>query len=191
MTDHPPLSAAAVVAGLNLSDDAQKLLRPNTTAEAYFDALVNAGLFADAIRVVVRLMTPKQAVWWGCLCGWAAKRANTGPAVRAAAVWLRDPTDANRRAAGDVAKSIGVATLGGLLASAVFHAEGSVSAPGATPIASPPGLTGTLIGTMVLAGTAARAADPAGIRRKLLAIAVEVYRGTNVWTGSHRHPATV
>lgn len=191
MTDHPPLSAAAVVAGLNLSDDAQKLLRPNATAEAYFDALVTAGLFADAIRVVVRLMTPKQAVWWGCLCAWAAKRANTGPAVRAAAVWLRDPTDANRRAAGEVAKAVGPATLGGLLASAVFHAEGSVSAPGATPVASPPELTGTLIGTMVLAGTAARAADPAGIRRKLLAIAVEVYRGTNVWTGSPRHPATV
>jgi hypothetical protein len=188
MTASPPAprSPQEVCDGLDLSDEARALLRPKISAEVYFDDLIKAGHHADAIRYVARLMPAKRAVWWGCLCTWAVARPQPKPAaedaLRAAVAWLLAPTDENRRAAGTAGLNAGPNTPAGMLGSAAFVSEGSMSAPKQPEVLPEPHLPGSLVaGAVITAARQAGAAKTAGLFRQFLALAVDVYRGANSW----------
>jgi hypothetical protein len=175
-----------LTADLKLSNEARTLLRPEMTVVEYFDVLVKGRLFPDAVRVISRAMTPKEAVWWGCLCIWSTARPQASPkvetAVRAAVKWLREPTDEHRRAAGAAATSAGDTTPAGMIAMAAFFAEGSVAPVGQPKVQADPHTSGTLVAEAVLAISRTAGPEPAGgpLVRQFLAIAVEVFRGANL-----------
>lgn len=183
---HSVLPAADLVRGIKLTDEAQAKLRPGVSAEVYFDDLTKSGLHADAIRVLSRLLAPRSGVWWGCLCAWEAmaprKRELDEAAIAAVVMWLKDPTDENRRAAGAAAKSAGRTTAAGLVGSAAYYSEGSIATPGKTEVPTKPEFTPKLVASAVL--TAARsggASQTTPRMRQYLVIGTEVYRGKNTW----------
>lgn len=178
-------SAQETVGDMKLSDDGRKLLRPDLTGVEFFDQLVKAKLFSDAVRLIARVMTTKEAVWWGVLCVWTTARprpaAPTDGAVRAVMTWLREPTDANRRAAGKAGTAAGATTPIGLVATAALMADGSLTPAGQPEVKPDPNLPATLVAEAVLAlSRTAGAATPGGpLLRQFLAIAVDVFHGTN------------
>ena len=178
--------AVEVCRGIDLSDEGAKLLSGNPTGQQFFDALNKAGLYTDAVRVLARLLAPRDGVWWGCLCAWAVGRSPAGEAsIQAAVRWLQDPTDAHRRAAGDAGKTAGPATAAGMVGTAAFLAEGSMSPAGQTDVPTKPELTPKLVSSAVLAAArSSGAAATAPHLRQYLAIGVDVFRGTNRWTTS-------
>ncbi|MBA4191481.1 MAG: hypothetical protein C0467_26170 [Planctomycetaceae bacterium] len=187
-TIRPPRPAQELVGDLKLSDDARKLLRPDMTVVDYFDALVKALHFPDAVRLVARAMTPKQAVWWGTLCIWATARPQprtTEAAVHAVVKWLREPSDANRRAAGAAGTAVGSTTPAGLVATAAFLAEGSLATEGKPEVKPDPRLAATLVAEAVLALSRTAGHEPPGgpLVRQFLVVAVDVFRGTNIPEG--------
>ena len=180
---------AELVRDLELSEAARKLLVPGIAAEAYFDAMVKAELYPDTIRYTARLLSGPQGVWWGCLCVWhAAKPAGGSPgaaAVRAAVAWLREPTDAHRRAAGDAGKAAGPADPAGLLGYAAFLSDGSMSPAGQTEVKPPPGAAAVCVANAVLGASRVGPASGTAHRQKtFLGLAVDVYRGANTWANA-------
>ncbi len=183
----PPKTPRELSEGLDLSDEAKARLTPGVTSAAYFDALVAAALYPDAIRFTARLMDKPQAVWWGCLCAWHAARGGATDeekaALKAVVVWLRGPTDEARRAAGDAGKAAGGTTPAGMLGYAAFMAEGSMSPPGKPEVPPKPTFTADFVAQAVLG--ASRKGGAAGVRdrqKTFLTRAVEVIRGTNKWS---------
>jgi hypothetical protein len=172
--------------GLDLHDESRALLRPGLTAEGYFDELIKAGQVADAVRYVSRLLPAKRSVWWGSLCVWAVARPQPKPAAEAAlqavVTWLLTPTDENRRAAGAAGQESGPHTPAGMLASAAFLSEGSMSPPKQPEVLPKPHFTSAMVSGAVLgAARMAGVAKTARLMRQFLALAVDVYRGTNTW----------
>lgn len=184
-----PKPAPEAVGDMKMSDAGRALVRPDITGVELFDRLVKARLFPDAVRLIARALTPPEVVWWGCLCVWAAPRpepaAATEAAVRAAVAWLRDPTDDRRRTAGAVGSVAGPTTPAGLIATAAFLADGSISPPDQPAVKADPHLPGTLVAEAVLGLSRAAGPDPDGgpLVRQFLAIAVEVFRGANTPAG--------
>jgi len=189
LSSRPPRPAQELVGDLKLSDDGRKLLRPDMTVVEYFDALVKARQFPDAVRFVARVMTPKQAVWWGTLCIWATARpqptTKMAAAVHAVGKWLREPSDVNRRAAGVAGTAVGSTTPAGLIATAAFLAEGSLAPEGKFEVKPDPRLSATLVAEAVLALSRSAGHAPSGgpLVRQFLVIAVDVFRGTNTPEG--------
>jgi hypothetical protein len=179
--------AQEVCAGLELSEAATKLLKPGLTAGEFFDALVRANLLTDAIPYTARLLPKKAAVWWGCLCVWNVARpapsAKIEAALQSVVKWLRDPSEENRRACDAAAKTVGNNQAAGMLATAAFLSEGSMSLPGQPVVKPEPHFTAKLVGQAVLAASReGRASQMEPRQRQFLATAVEVYRGKNLPT---------
>ncbi|WP_431308523.1 DUF6931 family protein, partial [Azospirillum oryzae] len=76
--------AAEAVAGLDLSAEAKALFAPNAPTSAYLKALIDAELYADAIRLLGIALPRREAVWWGCLAARGALPAEPAPADGAA-----------------------------------------------------------------------------------------------------------
>lgn len=191
-TTPKPVLAVDVAKGAKLSDSAQKLLQPDVTIEQYFDSLNRAQLYPDGIRFLARLLTPKSAIWWGCLCVWAGvdsqERVAVERVLRAVIQWLREPQDEHRRAVAAVAQEIGHATAAGMLGKAVFLSEGSISLPGQPDVLAKADSAAQLVTLSIL--TAARFAGASatlGQMRQFLAIGVEVYQGKNSWERAKPH----
>jgi hypothetical protein len=133
-------------------------------------------------------MPAKRAAWWGCLCLWTVARpqpkAAAEAALRAVVTWLLTPTDETRRAAAAAGQAAGANTPAGMLGTAAFLCEGSMSAPKQPEVLPEPHLSGTLAsGAVLTVARQAGAAKTAGLLRQFLALAVDVYRGANSWEG--------
>lgn len=124
-----------------LSEPARALAAGARAPQALVDALATHGLWSDALQVVAHLLAPRDAVWWGCLCGWYACRPKPMEAeaegFRALMAWLQDPNEANGRAARVAAEKAGVGTPPGALGMAAFWCGSTLSKP-ALPGVEPP-----------------------------------------------------
>ncbi len=102
--------------------------------------LVRAHRF-DAIVYTACLLPRREGVWWGCQCVRALGGNHADDALLAAEAWVRDPEEAQRRAALEVAGcgDTGVATT--WLALAAGHSGGSVTAEGSLPVRASPDAT--------------------------------------------------
>jgi hypothetical protein len=102
--------------------------------------LVRAHRF-DAIVYTACLLSRREGVWWGCQCVRALRGSQADDALLAAEAWVREPEEAQRRAALEIAASgdTGVATT--WLAFAAGHSGGSVTAEGSLPVRASPNAT--------------------------------------------------
>ena len=84
----------------------------DTPSSAYVDKLVAQGQWADAIAFIAHLLPRREAVWWAAQCVRKEPKAFTiqeEPLVAAAEGWVREPSEANRKAAlvlGDAANAM-------------------------------------------------------------------------------------
>jgi len=176
----PARLAADVARPLALSDEAKGLLAPAATARQFFDALVGAALPEDAIRFLAAALPKREAVWWGlsCVKDRIPKPAPAPAAALAAAErWVKDPSEANRRAAGDAAPLAGYGTPAGCLAAGAFWSGGSLAPPNLPPVPPRDDLTGQAVAGALLLSAVADPPTAAAARQQFLALGADLAAG--------------
>lgn len=145
---------AGLAQGAGVSDEAKALLLPDDTPPAYVARLVAEGFPGDAVRVVSALLPAREGVWWGWTCSRKAvgDTATEAVIVAFAAIerWLRDPTDANRRAAMDAGEAADFGTPAGCVALATFFSGGSIAPANVDPVPPPPFVSGKALAAAIL-----------------------------------------
>ena len=165
------LDPAAKTASLELieragvSDEAVARLESEANPRRNVEALLAAGLPADAIRVIAQALPKNYAVAWACSC---LKRVldpdspadeEERDAIRTVEAWLADPSEKNRQAALDFAERRGFATAGCWLAAAAGWSGGSLAPKGYTEIPPPDAVTGHAVHGALQLAAARRGAE--------------------------------
>jgi hypothetical protein len=148
------LRAIEVVRPIRLSDEARGLLNENQSIDEFRSLLETNRKYRDAIRVAALTLKKQDAVWWGCLCLSSAFKpeppmAEAG-ALQAAINWAKNPSEENRRAAGDAGDKVGADTPSGSLALAAFFSGGSIAPEDLPDFAPEPFLTAKSVASAVL-----------------------------------------
>jgi hypothetical protein len=139
----PPVSQTAVQLGAaaGLDGEARALLREAMSPREYVDALVGAGRFADAVRVIAHALPKRESVWWAWVCARRAAGEECPPPLRAALdaaeKWIAQPAEDNRRAAMRAGETAGFDTPAGCACLAAFLSGPSMAPPEAPAV--PPG----------------------------------------------------
>jgi len=139
-----PSTAADFAKHVELDEDAQALLQGQQPPAKFLDLLIDAELFADAIKFLAIWLPKPDAVAWAGQClrdvfgdNLTAKEEN---AMQAAMQWASEPNDENRRAAGAAGEAAGYDRPAGLLGAAAFVSGGSLGAADLEPVPPPEGL---------------------------------------------------
>lgn len=125
-------------AEMELSAPARARLDPAQPPQVAVRTLLDGGQPQDALKLLARLLPKRYVVAWLCQC---ARGEALEPEDRAGAAlaekWVREPSEANRRAAFAFAQAGGYASLGAWLAAAVAWSGGSL-APASQETPVPP-----------------------------------------------------
>jgi hypothetical protein len=137
-----PAPAAAVVRDCRLVSEA-------------IDLLEAAGFLLEATRVLAHALPKREAVWWACMCA-----AHTAPpglpeadrlAREAAELWVRHPTDKNRREAMRLAEATSYEEPETWPAVAVFWSGDTIAAEDQPAVPPTPHIAGKAVaGTIYL-----------------------------------------
>jgi hypothetical protein len=136
-TTHARPAQLSLVATCTYLEFAEETAAPAATAKSP-DELINKmakeGKFLDALRLRAYLLTKREAVWWGYLCvrddlDQPLPRAQM-PALEAAATWVMEPDEKNRRAAEVRAAAVKYSGVGATLALSAFWSDGSIAPEG-------------------------------------------------------------
>jgi hypothetical protein len=186
----PAPRAADIAAGVDLAEAALAQLDDQVSAPAFFDRLIQSELRLDAARFLAHALPPRSAVWWawGCAKQAAGEEppATVARSLEATRVWLAEPTDARRHAAGDVGRAVDDPDAAAFSALAAFYSEGDMNPPGGppgqAPTPPPPGVAARLAAGAV--GLAALGDDPDGMAERMdlyLKQGRQVARKSGVW----------
>jgi hypothetical protein len=121
------------------------------------DRLEQAGLMAEAARLVAHALPAREAVWWACACSRHTAASGDQPATEtavreAAEAWVRRPTDELRRAAMKEAEKAGFRSPEAWAAVAAFWSGDSMAPPEAPKVPPQPHFTGLAVaGAIALA----------------------------------------
>jgi hypothetical protein len=127
----------SLVATCTYLEFAEEVSAPAATVKSP-DELINQmaaeGKFLDALRLRAYLLTKREAVWWGYLCvrddlDQPLPNAQIA-ALEAAAAWVADPDEKNRRAAEERAAALKYSGVGATLAHSAFWSDGSIAPEG-------------------------------------------------------------
>ena len=179
---HEP-TAQEIAAAVHLEKPARALLRESQTAVEYIEVLAAEGHFADAGRVLARLLSPREAVWWACQCARQALPETPIPgwieALDGAEKWVREMTDESRRATEPLAHEAGIATAAGCAAMAAFMSGGSIAAPDAPPVTPPPSVVSQFAaGSILVSALTPEPSEAPEKHRRFLKQGIELYRST-------------
>ncbi len=179
--------AVDVCRSLNLGDEAREELRPDLTVRRFAGVLLDAELPGDAMKVVARAFPKREAVWWACLCvrrTFAPRELEGKDApLLAAEKWARDPSESNRRAAGQAAEVQNHETPQALAAQAAFWSGGSLASPEVEQVV-PPGEDFTAMGVAGAVSLAPAKKEPERMMeryRAYLTLAEAVDSGAECW----------
>jgi hypothetical protein len=186
ITPPQPALARDVADRFALSDEARALLRPDHKPAQFFALLGRRELFRDAVRFAAHYLPKRQAIWWGCLCAWELFRPQTPPAeesaFRTVVDWVREPSEAHRRAALSAAQTAGTRTLSRPLAMAVFSAEGSLSPPDCPIVEPDENQTALFVAAaVILAGQLAPRRHRTTFQHHFLELAADLSQGHGLW----------
>lgn len=139
----------------------------------YYHALREADRLDDAVRFLAQALLRYESV------AWAARVVRDNPpaaghspeeaaVIRAALLWVQDPSDLRRRAAFDAAEAArGDAGAGIILGYAAFLSGGSLAPENLEPVLPPPESAGRLAGAAIMLATTYAADRPAALRSAL------------------------
>lgn len=187
---HPANRATRAPAELGelaaIGDEAKVLLAPTHSHSAFVQAMADAGHHADAIRYVAHALPRREGVWWAWVTAKRAAGAEPPPKIRAVLEaterWIAQPTDANRRAAYQLAEAAEFGTAAGCAGLAAFFSGESLAPPNIQAV--PPGefdAAKAITGAIMLAAVAS---EPEKAQEKLqasLAQGLDVASKINLW----------
>jgi len=137
--DTPAHAYAEACEQMQVDPRARAVLQPSMTPRQAVQALLEAGHVQAALQLAARLLPKRYVVAWLCQC---ARDEPLPPEARAGAAlaerWLREPGEANRRAAFEYANAGGYASLGAWLAASAGWADGSLAPAGQHASVPPP-----------------------------------------------------
>jgi hypothetical protein len=158
----PPLAKlriaklADVLPRLDLAPPTAALLAGCPDAAAAFLLLQERGIPVDACKLAAHALPGREAVWWACMCARHTAPAEPAAAAQAlltaAELWVRKPTDENRRAAFALALESGFQSPEAWAAVAAFWNGDSMSPLGQPVVPPPPDAPGRAVaGAVALA----------------------------------------
>ncbi|MCI0703528.1 MAG: hypothetical protein L0241_20805 [Planctomycetia bacterium] len=170
---------------LPLTDAAKSLITPTLSARQFFDMLAaQPQLAEDAIRFLAVALPKREAVWWALLC---VRSALLKPppealkAISAAEGWVKQQTEASRRACGEAAELAGHGTAGGCLADAAFWSGGSLTPAHLAVIAPREDLTSIAVAAAILLAAVIDPENAVANRAKFVALGLDVANGKLKW----------
>jgi hypothetical protein len=140
---------AGLLPRLDLPVAPRAAIKACTTVPVALEALEAGGFLLEAARLIAYALPKREAVWWACMCS-----VHTAPpdlaesdraAREAAEVWVRQQTDASRRAAMERAQASEFATPEAWSAVAAFWSGDSMAPEGQAAVPPAPHLTGTAV----------------------------------------------
>ena len=167
--------AGQVVSALGWDDDDDHVAAGDTALKpkAYFDALVDAGRYADAINFLGLALPRFEAVAWAARAvqdirqGTAKPRTPEAAALKAALLWIQDPSEQRRRAAYEAAEACTKNSAEKLAAFAAFFSGGSIAPAEQPAVPAPRDAAGRFASGAVLAA-ASQAKDIATALKQAL-----------------------
>lgn len=94
------LTAAELLKNIDLSEEAEGHLVPDTAPEVSIDRLMEAGLYPDSIKLLAHGLPKREAVWWACLATRDVQTPETDQdnidALIAAESWAKRPSEESR-----------------------------------------------------------------------------------------------
>ena len=179
-----PKLAADIARPLNLSDAGRALVAPTHTARQYLDALTAANHHDDALRFLAAALPKRESVWWGICCVKEAMKTMPEPQAKALAAaerWVKDPNDANRRAAGATSDVSGVGNPPGALALGAFVSGGSLAPTNVPAVPPREDLTGQAVGGALVLASITHPETSETTKKRFLALGGEIAAGKNRW----------
>jgi hypothetical protein len=177
----PPKTVEEIARPLPLSEPAKARIPQATTPRALLDLLIADGLIDDAIRILAHALPKREAVGWGCLCVRPSFGPQTLPpeieAIEAAELWVKDPSEPNRRGAGKASESADVSTAAGCLAVSAFWSGGSLAPPNLPAVPPRDDLTAQAVAGAIMMASVVVPVETAKRRREFLTIGMDVASG--------------
>lgn len=150
----PPRPAAVYTRGFVWSDEAAALLEDELSPADYWDRLVSAALFTDAIRFLAAWLPKPAAVGWACAClrevGGASQSPTARAALEAAEAWAAEPEEAARRKAEAAAEACDYSGPEASVALAAFWSGGSLLGDDLPPVMPPETATAQVVSTALI-----------------------------------------
>ncbi len=161
-----PRTAAEYCERVKLGEDAKPLLTDDPAPAAFFESLVAAELFSDALLFLACWVPKPDAVRWGCDCVAGLLGDSLTPmesaALEAAQSWAEDPSEENCRAAEAAAERSGFEGPVSWLALGAFWSGRSLAPPDLPEVPPDAGLTAQAVAAALL--MAATQGDPGAAR---------------------------
>jgi hypothetical protein len=179
------LSAAdfpALLPRLDLPAAAKVVVQSCATAIEALPALEAGNFLLEAARLVAHALPKREAVWWACMCALHTAPTDLPEADRlareAAELWVRQQTDATRRAAMERAQAVEFGSPEAWSAVAAFWSGDSMAPEGLPAVPPAPHLTGTAV-----AGSIALAAVRGDVSRRAARLRRFLDSGRNIASG--------
>lgn len=134
--------AAEVCANFDLTKESQVLLCDGMRPRDFVEALIKNKQYMAGIDFMAHALSPREAIWWGCLCMQQACGNNLSAPERAASMaavqWVLRPTEESRVGARCSAQATRAGSPAGALAMAANQTGGSLISPDIPPMAPEP-----------------------------------------------------
>jgi hypothetical protein len=170
---------------LALGPAAAGLAPEKLSPRQFLDALISRERFAEAVRFLAYALPKREAVWWACMVirqlG-EPREAKLIVSLQAAEQWVRDPADANSRAAFAASKEAGLDSPAGCAALGAFLGGASLAPPNLAVVAPGPFMGARAVaGAVMLAAVQSEPQRAAERYRRFLALGFEVAGGSQSW----------
>jgi hypothetical protein len=133
----PARTAAEICKECELDPATESLLVPAQTPAEFLQALEKNQFAGEAVKFLAHALPEREAVWWLCQSSRVVEAGlNTAEtqALLAAEKWVKDPSSANRTAAGEAAEKTDMSGPGGWAAqAAAWSRQPAAAKPGAPP----------------------------------------------------------
>jgi len=170
----------------NLSDESKKLLTENMEPTDFIKQFMEKQFYLDVIKFIAHALPKRESVWWACL---AAKyqfesikedKEDYLLAMDAAELWVRKPTEQNRRSAEELSIKTEYKHAASWAAMAAFWSTGSVTKPGDPEVPPQPYLFAHAVaGAVSLAGALTNPEKPEDGFKQLIAQGLDLAYGGN------------
>jgi hypothetical protein len=181
----PTRTAEQIAAPLQLSEVARGLLTSSKSAREFLDGLLGIKALDDAVRFLAAALPKRESVWWGCVC---ARKIlpKTLPTIQESALvsaenWVKDPSEANRRAAEKAAEIVGYGTAVGCLALGAFWSGGSLAPPHVATVTPREELTAQAISNAITFLTIIEPLTSEKRREEFILIGLDIASGKLRW----------
>lgn len=181
------IKATDTAARCALADEAKALLTPEFSVAAFAALLIERSLPGEAIRIIAHALPKREAVWWLVRCAEASPAGAPTDAAKkklaAARAWVKDQSEASRRACMPTPEDADMSHAAGCAAVAAFWSGGSLAPENAPVVPPPEHLTAHAVWGGVVLAAVQHEPEKAPERLKAFAdLAKAVAAGQDHWT---------